>query len=945
VNNKLAKEHSFGLDKKLQDLIFKKMLLATWIIITLYIFVYLYFKAWLAFSMVLIGTTILSPLSYYLYFKGKKDLAKLLLIVSCGFYILVSDLSLKQLVIVELYYIPAAIIPLLLFNLEKKKKIVTFSLLFLFSLWLFSKIVGYQFLPENFVVETNMTNFLKYFNFVGALGISLVFVNIFVRTITFLSKNIKQQFDQSQDAIMTLEPPTWGFTSCNLSTLKLFNVKSEEEYIKLGPWSISPEFQPDGISSAEKAKKMISLAMETGYNYFEWMHTTVDGKEIPCTVLLSRIDTEGSSYLQAVVRDNSEEKRLQSKLVESNEYLDLALEGAKLGVWDWILESNIVTYDKRWAEILGLSFSELVMDISTWESRVHPDDLDNCYKQIERYRRGEISSYENIYRMKHKSGKWLHILSRGRFSEYDEKGNPVRFTGTHLDISELESVKQKLSLLYENSPFGFAFCDMDGNLLDVNKKYEEITGYPFDELKKLSYWDITPKKYEKEEAEQLKSLEKYGKYGPYKKEYIKKDGTHIPVELNGFIVKEIDGTIGIWSIIEDITLKKQQEQEVEKQKQIASHHAKLASIGELAAGVGHEVNNPLAIINGYVATIENKLNRQKLNEEELSEYLSKINSASYRISNVIRGLRNFSRSDTDEIVEFFPVEAIKESFNLINEIYSSEGIQIYLTVKAQEKISVRGNRGKFQQILMNLISNAKDATQLKDKRIIDILAYENKSKFIVEVKDNGVGIAKHVLDKMFDPFFTTKEVNRGTGIGMSLVHSFVKEMKGEIIVDSREGQGTIIKVEIPAVLSSEEVIDEVVEASNDEKLSGTILLVDDEESILTLFSDILKDMGLNVVVASDGKEALDYYEKEPERFDVIVSDMQMPIMDGPTLLKSLRENKEIKQPKFIFITGGIDIDFEEKYKDLINLIDGHLYKPFDLKKIFDLLRKCLDEIS
>jgi PAS domain S-box-containing protein len=193
---------------------------------------------------------------------------------------------------------------------------------------------------------------------------------------------------------------------------------------------------------------------------------------------------------------------------------------------------------------------------------------------------------------------------------------------------------------------------MQGNLIDVNKQYEEITGYSLEELKKLSYWDITPKKYEEDEARQIESLKETGKYGPYRKEYIKKSGEIIPVELNGFVVNDFDGQEGIWSIVEDISEQLKQENDILQQKQIALQQSKLASIGELAAGVGHEINNPLAIAKGNLITLDRKIDKGDMDPESIKNDIRKIQSATDRIVRIVKGLRTFSRSDVSEVKDF-----------------------------------------------------------------------------------------------------------------------------------------------------------------------------------------------------------------------------------------------------------------------------------------------------
>lgn len=140
----------------------------------------------------------------------------------------------------------------------------------------------------------------------------------------------------------------------------------------------------------------------------------------------------------------NQNKKNEIQLIESNKYLDLALEGANLGIWDWYLEDNSVKFDRRWAEMLGINFETIKMELNTWESRVHPDDLENCYADIQAYMNGETEQYKNIHRMKHENGEWVYILDQGKFSDWDESGKPIRFTGTHFDISDQKKQEQEM---------------------------------------------------------------------------------------------------------------------------------------------------------------------------------------------------------------------------------------------------------------------------------------------------------------------------------------------------------------------------------------------------------------------------------------------------------------------------------------------------------------------
>lgn len=135
----------------------------------------------------------------------------------------------------------------------------------------------------------------------------------------------------------------------------------------------------------------------------------------------------------------------EEELSELNTYLGLALEGTKLGIWDRYLADNSVKFDRRWAEMLGLDHSTIKMELATWESRVHPDDLEHCYADIKAYMDGNTSHYRNIHRMKHANGEWIYILDQGKYSGWDELGNPTRFTGTHLEVTEQK--RQEIEIL------------------------------------------------------------------------------------------------------------------------------------------------------------------------------------------------------------------------------------------------------------------------------------------------------------------------------------------------------------------------------------------------------------------------------------------------------------------------------------------------------------------
>jgi len=391
----------------------------------------------------------------------------------------------------------------------------------------------------------------------------------------------------------------------------------------------------------------------------------------------------------------------------------------------------------------------------------------------------------------------------------------------------------------------------------------------------------------------------------------------------------------------DISNEEEMKKKLEVQRRASYHREKLASIGELAAGVGHEVNNPLAIIDGYLDSLEKQVKKSdELDVKSIDSYLKKIRMASSRIYKIVNGLRTFSRSDSENINTFDVIQSLDESINMVAEIYSHSGIKITKKTKiAKNKISLIGNQGKLQQVFMNLLSNAKDALEGVTDKEITISTKLNNNKLEILFSDNGCGMSESIKNNIFDPFFTTKEVNKGTGIGLSLSHSIISEIEGKISLKSEVGVGTEFTLELPVIpyVEPEEKI--AIPEKNykfDKKDKFKVLLVDDEEDIREILSEMLADLELEVTTAENGKVAYNLILQNPNKFDLIITDMQMPEMTGPELLNNIRINEAIpKQPKIIFITGGVNVDFEDD--KFSKQIDGHLYKPFTTKKLNEVL--------
>lgn len=325
---------------------------------------------------------------------------------------------------------------------------------------------------------------------------------------------------------------------------------------------------------------------------------------------------------------------------------------------------------------------------------------------------------------------------------------------------------------------------------------------------------------------------------------------------------------------------------------------------------------------------------------QLLEFCNKMDDNINKISKIINGLKTFSRVDKSEVRAFNPNDIITDYIDVINEIYSkSYGINLSLNLTA-EKYQIKGCPDKFNQVFMNLLSNAKDAVKNEINRDIIIHTILKDNFVELKVKDSGYGIKQDDLDKIYDPFFTTKKIGEGTGIGMSIIHSIIKDMHGTIKIKSKENIGTEIIIKIP-VLS--EIVSLKKESTNviiDDQYDLNILLIDDDKDVGEVTTFMFEQFGVNINFINDGNEILNFLNNH-KSIDAIFCDYNMPNINGFGVKKKLK-NTQFNQIPFYLLTGQIDL--ENKITDYN--ISGIVEKPFaekDIKKVLETIEK-LDTI-
>jgi len=389
----------------------------------------------------------------------------------------------------------------------------------------------------------------------------------------------------------------WSVEFVSPSVFKILGYKPEEFTSKQIKYS--DLIHPDDIDhvTSELIEACNSDAKEFTHKVYRLRNKQGDFIFVQDHTVIIRDKDNNISNFQGYVYDITE-------TFIQKERLKLVLEGTNLGLWDWNPQTDEVVFDERWAKMLGYELSEIEFDLNTWSSKVHPDDLQQCFTDIQRHINAESEFYSNIHRMKHKNGEWRYILDRGKIVERNVDGKPVRFTGTHTDITDLKQIEnvlraseEKLLGLFGMSPLGIALTDMNGRYIEFNDAFANICGYTKEELNNLDYWELTPEKYAKDEERQLKSLEQTGRYGPYEKEYRQKSGNLIPINLNGMLVTGADGNSYIWSLVEDITERKKANLEREQYLKLVDENV-IVSSTDLYGNITY-ISQAFCVISGY----------------------------------------------------------------------------------------------------------------------------------------------------------------------------------------------------------------------------------------------------------------------------------------------------------------------------------------------------------
>ena len=703
---------------------------------------------------------------------------------------------------------------------------------------------------------------------------------------------------------------------------------------------------------APETRDMVLSNILAGYEKpYEAMGVRKNGEIYPLRLEARNIPYKGKQVRTVEFRDITETKQAYEALRRSESLKNTMV--SNIGDVIVIIDQNGINRFKSQniTKLFGWYPEELIGK-SIWDN-VHPDNLEETQKFF-----GAIATRPNStgttklrYKCKDGSYVWIEITVTNLFHDKDIQGvlgnfheitDRKRFE-TELIISKenTEKSEEKWRQLFENSMDGIVIVDPDGKFTNCNKSYEKITGYTVNELKALNFYDITPKKYHQwEKTEMIEGqVLKRGYSDRYEKEYIKKDGTLVPIELTAHSVKSTDGKPEyIWGVIRNISERKKYEKDIINAKEKAEESDRLKTA--FLQNMSHEIRTPMNAIMGFSGLLARNFN----NKEKLENFSKIIDQRCNDLLKIINDILDISKIESGQnsinlepcnINELF--DEIDVFFNDYKSRLNKQHINLFFQSPEGSFANIKTDKLKLKQVLINLITNALKFTETGS---INCICKPEGDKLLFQISDTGIGIPSDKIDYIFERFSQIKQTTiqniGGTGLGLPIVKGLVKLLGGRVWLESECNKGTTFYFTIEYI-SVDMIPDAALhtEFKLEFNTNKTILIVEDDIYNAEYLNEILKDVTSNIITVVNGLSAVKIVHEQ--MIDLVLMDIRLPDISGYEVTQLILRDK----PKIKIIAQTAYASNTEHQKAIEAGCVDYISKPTKLEELLIMLKKYL----
>ncbi|MEJ8571459.1 PAS domain S-box protein [Microbaculum marinum] len=710
----------------------------------------------------------------------------------------------------------------------------------------------------------------------------------------------------------------------------------EAEGVLLCDLTMPEDVREESKRSFEKYRN--GVADRTINDRFETVMCRRDGSRFPSEVRMRRVEAGGESFIVTEIRDLSERAEAEAAHRRVMRLLHDAVESLPVGFSISDSDEKVVLCNRAFAEPYGATPDELIgKSRDELVERLHPrirsfNGIDvgdkAAYMAAVATRLGHPSAGPSEVELD--DGEWRLVSA---FPTSDGGTVSIRTDITRLKLAEraLRDSEMTIRMAVEACPVPLGLVRArDGLIIYESPAAQQLFGrLPDDGPAYTTGYFV----HETDRQRFLKTLIEDGVDGM---EVLmqRADGEEFWASISARLVDFL-GRKSIVTSVYDLTERRAVEAEMTRQREALHQSEKLAALGELLASVAHELNNPLSVVVGQALLL-----KETATDKSIALRAEKIGSAADRCSRIVRTFLAMARQQP---MERRPVD-LNRVVELAMEVtaYSLRAADIDIRLSLDSDMPpVWGDADQLNQVLTNLILNAQKALEesKSPRRVKIITSYRDRNReIVIKIKDNGPGIPDEIRSRIFEPFFTTRQVGSGTGIGLAFCHRIITTHGGTIEVDSGIDGGANFIIRLPVTRMSSaaaETLPQGTEAASEAR----ILVVDDEVAVAEMMADILEDEGHRVEIAHSGSQALDVIALRP--FDLVLSDLRMPDLDGPAMFDAIRESRPDLVSRIAFITG--DTMSARIRTFLQNSERPYIEKPITPQDVRDLVNQMLRE--